>query len=413
MPHVKRPLLVTAVACALPSLAHASEPASPSASTPPPAFTLKGAPGSGVTLDLGKAFSVNVKTRMQLRYSLQVAPADEEGARDLNQRVGVQTARLWVSGHAFRPELTYLTQLAFGARDFRDGTTTPLFDAYLDWKAHRDLNVRAGQYFVPFDRLRTTVESALLLVERARPVNELTLDRDVGITVYSNNFLHDKSPLAWRVGVFGGGGANLTADKKAGALVVGRVELRPLGPVDDQFEGDLAYHKKPGLMVGGGVGANFNTNRSNSTTGSRFVGGTTDYLHLATDLVFKWRGFSLAAEYVWRRASVDRINSTDRDGQTVTEYTRSGQGWVAQIAYDSPMKLGAVARLGRTSALAGTDPKFVEESAKSGQEYAVGVNYFLNGHAFKWQADWLVRTSPSFEARIAEHIPHVQLDATF
>ena len=53
-----------------------------------------------------------------------------------------------------------------------------IYDAFLDWKAHRDISVKAGQFFVPFDRLRTVREFALQMGDRPRPVAELTLDRD-------------------------------------------------------------------------------------------------------------------------------------------------------------------------------------------------------------------------------------------
>lgn len=421
--------LMAVFAVALVSTAKAAEPAhvgpraTPTAAAAPgavpvvpatpPAFSVKGAAGSGVTLEVNKIFSVNVKTRMLLRYSLDVPGEDAAGKREVKQLAGIQTARLWVSGYAYRPELTYLLQLALAARDYRDGATSPLYDAYIDWKPHRDFNLRAGQYFVPFDRVRTHVAASLLLVERTRVVNELTLDRDVGVMAYSNTFLHPNSPVAWRLGVFSGGGNNRTEFKKPGALVVGRLELRPLGPIDDQFEGDIERHEKPVLALGTGFGANINTNRSRSTTGATYVGGTTDYLHAAADLIFKWRGFSFATEYVWRRASVDRLESLDATGKPVTEYTRSGQGWLAQLGYDSPWKLGAVARLARTSAEAGTDPKFIAESATSGQEYAVGLNYYIHGHSLKLQATWLVRTTPSFAQKTAENISHLQMDATF
>lgn len=299
MRRMRRLGLLAVVAATLVSTARAAEPshvgplatpvtaaapgAVPDVPVTPPAFTVKGAAGSGVTLEVNKVFSVNVKTRMQLRYSLDVPGEDAAGKRDVKQLAGIQTARLWVSGYAYRPELTYLFQLALAARDYRDGATSPLYDAYIDWKPHRDFNLRAGQYFVPLDRVRTHVEASLLLVERTRVINELTLDRNVGVMAYSNTFLHPNSPLAWRLGVFSGGGNNRTEFKKPGALVVGRLELRPLGPIDDQLEGDIERHEKPVLALGTGFGANINTNRSRSTTGATYVGGTTNYLHAAAD----------------------------------------------------------------------------------------------------------------------------------
>jgi hypothetical protein len=131
----------------------------------------------------------------------------------------------------------------------------------------------------------------------------------------------------------------------------------------------------------------WNTDRLRSTTGPTFAGGTTDYHHAAADLVFKWLGIALQAEYLWKRASVDQIFSANADGSPRTEYTRSAHGWVLQTSYTFQPPLEIVGRLSRMYALRGTDPRFATEVDTRGQEVAAGVSYYLNGHRFKVQAD--------------------------
>lgn len=376
--------------------------------SPPPAAEVTGVPGDGLTVRVGDAFSLNLRSRIQVRYTLE-----DPRERGPLQTVNIGTARLWLSGHVYRPELTYMIQLAVAGRDYRDRALSPIYDAFLQWKLHRDFNLRVGQYFVPFDRLRTVREWALQMADRPVPVGQLTLDRDVGVMIYSDKFLGDASPFAWRIGAFGGGGTNLSTGKKPGALFVGRVELRPLGAIDDDVEGDLARRAKPALAIGAAFAANLNTDRLRSTTGPTFTGGTTDYLHAAADLVFKWRGFALQGEYLWKKASVDRITSTTTAGMPMVEWTRSGQGWVAQASYvfDPPIEI--VARLSRLYALAGTDPMFAADLPRRGQEIAAGVNYYFNNHRMKLQADWIARTARRADLSPADHVFHVQLDATF
>ncbi|MDI1482124.1 porin [Polyangium sp. y55x31] len=380
-------------------------------SRPPVEFT--GSPGNGVTVKVGDVFSFNARSRIVLRYQINVPPADDQGERDVQQLVNIATARLWFSGHVYRPELTYMIQLALGGRDFRDGAVSPIFHAFIDWKMHRDFNIRAGQFFVPFDRLRTVAVFALQMADRPVPVDELTLDRDAGVTFYSENFLGKTSPVAWQLGVFGGGGSNLTTSREPGVLLTGRLELRPLGKIDDDSEGDLDRRKKPGVALGGALAANYNTNRLRSTTGATFLGGTTDYLHAAADLVFKWRGFALQGEYLWKRASTDRIASTDEDGNPRTEYTRSGQGTVFQASYVFDPPIEVVARFSRLYAFGGTDPKLVSEVQSRGQEIGVGLNYYFNKHKAKLQADWIARMPHDFDFEKANHVAHLQLDVTF
>lgn len=377
----------------------------------PSGFEVSGAPGRGVTLET-EDLSLNLRSRIQLRYQADVAAPDDDGERDVLQTVNVGTARLLLSGHLLEPELTYAVQLAVAGRDFRDGATSPLYDAFLDWKAHRDLSVRAGQSFVPFDRLRTIRELALQMADRPRPVAELTLDRDVGITVYSDTFLDDDSPLAWRIGAFGGGGTNLTTAKEPGGLFVGRVELRPLGPIDDDSEGDHERRDFPGLALGAGAAVNANTNRARSTTGAT-LGGVTDFAHAAADLVFKWKGFALEGEVLYRGASTRAIVSRDDDGATVVERTRSAGGWVVQASYTFDPPFEVVGRLSRITPLGATDPAFVAELAARGQELGAGLNYYVNGHRLKVQADWIALAPPELDLGEAQHVAHLLLDATF
>lgn len=376
--------------------------------------TVSGTPGQGVTVDAGDAFSFNLRSRIQIRYQLQVLPEDAAGERHEDQLVNIGTARIWMSGHVLARDLTYMIQLAVAGRDYRDGATSPIFDAFLEWTVHRNLILRTGQFFVPFDRLRTVREFGLQMADRPRPVQEFTLDRDVGVIVYSERFLSDHSPFAYRFGLFGGGGTNLSTGREPGGLLLARLELRPLGPIDDDLEGDLVRRNAPGLALGVGFAKNINTNRLRSTSGPALKGGTTDYTHFAVDLVFKWKGFAQQAEYLWKNASSDQIVSVDpATGMNRIEPTRAGQGWVLQSSYlfDPPFEL--VGRLSRLYASGGTDPAFVNEVATRGQEVAAGVNYYRNGHRFKLQADWIARTPPGFEFDRAEHLFHIQADVTF
>ncbi len=402
-----------------PAVAPAAAPASPGDSQPAPAspsdsqpgFKLEGKPGSGVTADFGDSFSLNLKARLQVRYQLDAAAPDATGARELTQTVSLGTARLYFGGHAFTRDFTYLVQLALAPRDYRDGATSPVYDAYIDYKWKRDLSFKLGQYFVPFDRLRTIREFALQMADRPRVVSELTLDRDVGLTLYSDHFLGKDSIVAYRLGAFGGGGMNLATGKQPGVLAVGRLELRPLGAIDDDQEGDLTHHERPGLALGVAGAANWNTNRQRSTTGATFAAGVTDYYQFAADLVFKWHGFAFEAEYVMRGASSDVIVSTD---PTVpNDYTQSGQGWILQASYDLPINLEFVGRLSELYARPGTDPAFASLIAATGQELGGGINYYLNGHKLKVQADYIARMPSGFVFDQAQQVAHLQVDATF
>jgi hypothetical protein len=384
--------------------------AKPDASKAPPKVSV--APGKGLTVtSADDRFSVQLRARIVPRFEVNLPPAAEGEPIEPKTRANISTARLWLSGHVFNPKVQYLIQLAYAGRDYRDGAVSPLFDAYVDYKAHRDISVKVGQYFVPFDRLRTVREFALQLTDRPRPVGEFTLDRDIGITLYSDHFLADRSPVAWRLGVFGGQGTPALSTKAAGALFVGRVEVRPLGDIDDDSEGDLDNRKKPGLQLGGAVAYNLNTSRQRSTTGTTYLGGTVDYLHAAADLTFKVRGVALQAEYLYKKAGEEQILSTDADGGERTEWARSGQGWVVQGSYHHPTGIELVARGSQMFALGDTDPAWMSELDAKGNEVAVGLNWYENGHRFKVQTAWIALFRDDFGK--ADHTIVTQLDAMF
>lgn len=368
--------------------------------------------GKGITVaSADDKYSMNIRARIVPRFDLNLPPPADGDPLKPKTRATINTARLWVQGHMFSPKFQYTIQLAYAGRDYRDGTISPLFDAFVDWKAHRDASLKVGQYFVTFDRLRTVREFALQMVDRPRPVGELTLDRDVGVTLYSDHLGGDKSPVAYRLGVFGGNGINALTTKSAGAMFVGRLELRPLGDIDDDSEGDLENRARPGLALGVGAAYNLNTNRQRSTTGTALVGGTIDYLHLAGDLTFKWQGFALQGEYLYRDAAEESITSTDADGNAVTEWARSGQGWVAQASYHFKPGVELVVRGSQMFAAEDTDPKFIDEVAAKGNELGAGLNWYKNGHRFKLQTGWIALWGEEFAK--ADHTIATQLDVMF
>lgn len=348
--------------------------------------TVTAAPGKGITVTSADGrFAMNLRGRVQLRQAAFVAAPDDDGARETTMQTSIATARLWWGGHVLSEDTKYLVQLAVGPRDFRDGATSPIFDAYLDLTQNPNLSLRIGQLFVPFDRLRTIREFSLQMADRPRVVSELTLDRDIGVYAYSDHLGGEDSIVAYRVGVFGGSGIHQLTAHPPGGMAVARLELRPLGPIDDDSEGDLERKKEARLALGIAGAYNRGSTRARSTTSTTYVGGTADYLHLAADLVFKARGFAWENEFVLRDAAADEIRGEDEDGNPTLEYTRSGWGFVSQPSLMVSDHVELSARYGRLAASPGTDPTYLEDVAARENEVGLGASQYLNGHRFKVQ----------------------------
>jgi hypothetical protein len=397
---------------AKPSVVKPLTPPEPAAEKPS-APTVEVKPGKGLTVTAtdGK-FAVTLRSRIQLRDTLQ------HDDRDTTNEAQVRTLRFVVSGHVLAPELKYLIQLAFGGNDFDKDSASPVFDAFVEYTRLRDLNVRFGQYFVPFDRARTIREFALQLVDRQQVVRELTLDRDFGLMLSSSDLFGKNGILAYNLFVGSGDGKNRFADgknpngpQKLGVLTVGRVVVRPMGPFDDDQEGDLTRAAKPRLALGVAGGYNVASSRKRSTAGDSYTLGTFDYTHAAADLVFKLRGFSLLGEAVLRRANKKQHTGVDASGAALTEYSQEGWGYFVQGGQMLSAKLELTARWDDLRALKGTDPAFKRAVDAQGHQVGGGLNVYLNGHAFKIQSDYFfIHGNERADAR---HVFRVQLDASF
>jgi phosphate-selective porin OprO and OprP len=365
------------------SLAIADEP------DPEPRGWVDGKPGSGITLHApGDAASLTIRSRFQVRATA-VIPADGQAAFS---EILVRRARITLAGHAFDPHLRY--QLSFGLafREHEKDAPRPLMDAYLHWEATRDVQVRVGQAFVPYSRQRNNSSGSMELVDRSIVVGELNLDRDVGVQLRSDDLAGLGGRLTYAVGCFGGEGRNRPGNI-AGALVAGRVSVRPMGAFSDLTEADLDFYETPKLGIGVSAASNTNTNRAESTGGAAFEGATFDYLHGGADVMMKWAGSSVQGEVLYRRAGEDSVTDSET-GERV--YSRSAWGWFAQGSRMLTPRVGLAARYGRLYPFAGTDPNLLEA-----QELGGGVSYYVHRHALKVQVDYFYLAGATF--RGGEH----------
>lgn len=370
-------------------------------------WTLSGEPGKGVTFTSpDERLSLTNRARIQARATLT------ETRGETTELVGIKTVRVYFQGHVFSKELKYVLQLALGTGDFEEGSPSPIFDAYFDSTHIRDFNLRVGQYFVQFDRARTVREFALQLADRPVLIPELTLDRDAGITAYSNDLFGLGGRLAYALGVFGGDGRNRVATSRPGLLYVLRLAFLPFGAFEDTVEGDTERKPNPRLAIGIAGAYNQHTDRPRSTTGTRFVlkDGGFNYIHGAADLHFKWAGFSLLSEIVIRKAHRDN-RTGENEGEQVTEWAREAWGYLVQSGMMLTDHLEIAGRWGQFKALGRTDPKLEQLIAQSGHELTFGVNYYFNHHFFKIQADAGVRWGKWSDPR--DHVARLQIDAMF
>jgi hypothetical protein len=351
-------------------------------------------------------FSLQIRGRVQLRYDLEHPNLPDEATE---QSLQIRRARLQFQGNVFSPHVKYYLQLGFSPSDMTNGLPddegsirrNPLRDARVEFDRLRDFTVWAGQFKVPFSRQRMNSSAHLNMVDRTLVNSEFTLDRDIGVQVFSKDVGGLGNRLAYYAGVFMGEGRNAFALNDPGMLYVGRVEVLPFGKFDDYSEGDLARSKKPGLSIAGAYAFQDRAHGARGVIGDPPAdGGTTDFHHVNADIFFKWHGVSLATVLHWRKGFDRRSGGAlDEAGDPIPlAAARSGLGWYAQLGWVVPkIPLEFVGRYALVRNTFGA-----ASSLKDADEAGGGINYYFVGHDLKLQFDYFRLWDQSMGASQAE-----------
>jgi len=352
--------------------------------------------GGGVAVDVkpgkGIVFEDEGRYRLRLGGRFQVLETLREDADELESETQLRRARLTLDGYVFSESIEYKFQLGFAGRDL-DEDGSAVLDAYLDLTHLRDLGLRLGLQKVPFSRQRLVSSGSLQFVDRARANGDFELDRDVGLTLHSDDFLGLDGLLEYQLGIFSGEGRGRLA-VPTGYLYVARVGFRPFGAFDDYVEGDLERSKRPRLAIGAAVAWNEDAQRTGSNNGdpiaeARGLGDFPgfDYLHLGADAIFKWNGLSILGQFLWRKAE-DAVDAPLEEGGTVRIGPDDGYGWFVQAGQMIGPHWEIAARYGEERALDDADDSFRAALADAGRELGGGVNWYVHEHLLKLQADY-------------------------
>jgi hypothetical protein len=261
----------------------------------------------------------------------------------------------------------------------------------LDWYVHfdhlRDLQLRAGQYKVPFNRQRVISSGDLQLVDRALANGEFTLDRDVGLDLRSSDFL-GLDRLRYYAGVYMGEGRDTFKAKNFDMMYIGRVEFLPFGMFEDYKEADFERSKRPNISLGGAYAFLDGAQRNRGILGDVPTdGGATDYHNVTADFVLKMLGLSVTGEFFYRKGYRDYGEATvpDAMGTEVPaprELPRTGIGWFLQGGFLIPRIPFEIA--GRYSEVRPFDTSSLRERHEAGG----GVGYYFAQHSLKLQLDY-------------------------
>ncbi len=217
-----------------------------------------------------------------------------------------------------------------------------LADGYAEGNFFRWLNVRLGQFKVPYLRTYQFGTTELGFADRLvytslapdRAYLSFLKERDIGVMVHGRIGSDDVESmipaLDYSLGVFLGRGPNQTRNPNHAFLYAARVQLHALGVPDGlQHEGDLARNKRPKVMLGAAVYSNCD-DRGDWNRG------------FTTDLELRWRGLYAAGSLVWmKNGGASGLGETLGYGDACHGITGLGDfissGWHAQVQYVLPL----------------------------------------------------------------------------
>lgn len=321
---------------------------------------------------------IALQNRVQFRFTDEIPAAGVRlsgtaGAGDSRAGFRVRRAKTSLAGWFWRPEFKFDLQLSWAGPEAGASAQTPLEDALITWDASKKetFQVTFGQFKVPLGRQEMTSSSRLQFVDRDIFSFEFTRGRDLGLEF---NGVIAKDRLSYMVGVFNGNAASRLGNDNSKFQYNARVMFEPWGHVG-YSEGDFESKDKPLLAVAGQFEQNNQAYTSN-------VGDNLDTTVWGGDVVFKYKGFSVWAEYLARDRKPQPTSSVAPTQAPFPTESFHSNGWHGQAGYFLKRNVLEVAMRYATY-----DPS---DRVKNNDRKEVGgaLNYFLNRHFLKVQADF-------------------------
>lgn len=304
----------------------------------------------------------------------------------------VRRARLKFDGFAYSPKLTYKIELGLsnndlsGSSKFTGNAPRLILDAVMKWNFYENLELWFGQAKLPGNRERIVSSANLQFVDRSLLNSTYNIDRDLGVQLRHHFKLSGKFTVKEAFAISQGEGRNITSGNLGGFQYTSRLEVLPFGEFakkGDYSGGDLYREETPKLAIGASYDFNNNAVKTRSNQGSYMITDTgfyeTDISTTFIDLMFKYQGFSVMAEYANRTAS-DRL-AKNSDGSLTGDEVEVGSGLNVQAGYVFKNNWEFS---GRYTSIDFDDLM----TTKNGQDqYTLGISKYIVGHNLKVQSD--------------------------
>jgi len=332
-------------------------------------------------------WTMKIGTRMQF-----LAITNLEDGSSPESNFLVRRARLKFDGYAFSPKLKYKMELGLSNRDisgasqFTSNAPRYILDAVIKYNFAPGFELWFGQTKLPGNIERVISSGNLQQVDRSLLNSRFNIDRDLGIQLRHKSKLSETFVMREIFSIAQGEGRNITSGNLGGHQFTGRLEFLPLGEFiskGDYSGSDLKREEKPKLMLAVTYDHNSNAVKNRSNQGSYMSNDVgyyeTDIQTLFVDAMFKFKGFSLMAEYADRDA--DDPIAKNSDGTLTGDEVQVGNGLNIQAGYLMPSNWeisGRYTNIELDKNITGKVPE---------NQYTLGLSRFIVGHKLKVQTD--------------------------
>lgn len=352
------------------------------------AQAVKSSLGKGINF---QAADSSMSVKMQFRFqSLFSGTTTLEENADWSTNAMIRRSRLKFDGFVFNPKFRYKIELGLSNRDISPASdfeqvaqgSRIILDAVGKYALSENIDLWVGQTKLPGNRERIISSQKLDLVNRSLVNSRFNIDRDMGIQLrgkYDVNGVIVKPEFALSKGE----GRNITASNIGGYEYTAKLEVLPMGAFTkggDYFGADLVREETPKLAIAAAYDLNQGASRQRANLGSFLVDSVGNYLDadlsvVFADLMFKYKGVMVMAEFAHRTASKD-VLSADGKGYA----TGTGYNFHTSYVFSNNWALS-----GRYTYIEPDDE--VYSSVTQTSEYTFGVSRYIKGHSLKFQSD--------------------------
>jgi len=345
--------------------------------------------GKGLFNLVGQDSSWTMKIGLRFQFNATALMQDGESPET---SFLIRRSRLKFDGFAVTPKLKYKVELGLSNRDmsgasiFTGNTPRYVMDAVLKYNFYENFVLWVGQTKLPGNRERVISSANMQQVDRSILNARFNIDRDIGFQLRHHFTISKNFVIKEIFAMSQGEGRNVVTGNLGGHQYTGRIELLPMGNFTskgDYSGSDLKREQTPKLAIGVSYDHNNNAVRTRSNQGAYMVTDTgfyeTNINTLFIDAMFKYKGFSLMAEYADRDAK-DPI-AKNSDGTETGRVVQIGTGLNIQSGYlfkNNWEVSGRYSTVELDQNITGTMPE---------NQYTLGLSKFIVGHSLKVQTD--------------------------